>query len=130
MEFSQSKVGTTLLKTEFNSFEDSGKDSHGFADTLAAEEECSSEMDSALKNLLTDYTDSFTPLTAYFFEQVLILQRPLYGDKGLFNDLQFRRLVAADEVYSKMEEEKLVDKIIQKIKLIMQKHVPLSVFVP
>ncbi len=130
MEFSHSKVGTALLKIEFNSFDDSGKENHGFADTLAAEEECSSEMDSALKNLLTDYTDSFTPLTAYFFEQVLVLQRPLYSDKGLFNDIQFRRLVAADKNYAKMKEEKLVDKIIQKIKLIMQKHVPLNDFVP
>ncbi|MCK4494098.1 MAG: hypothetical protein KAU26_08590 [Methylococcales bacterium] len=130
IEFSHSKVGTALLKTEFNSFEDNGKESHSFAETLAAEDDCSSEMDSALKKLLTDYSDNFTPLTAYFFEYVLVLQYPLYGDKGLFNDLQFRRLVAADENYATMEEEKLVDKIIQKIKLIMQKHVPLNDFVP
>jgi hypothetical protein len=130
LEFSQSKVGVTLLKTEFSSFDEACQDNHNFSDTLAASEHQSSEMDNALKTLLENYSHDFNPLTAYFFEHVLILQRPLYSEKGLFNDIQFRRLIAADANYSTLEDEKLTDKIIQKIKVIMQKHAPLSAFVP
>ncbi len=119
-EFSHSVVGRTLLKIDIISFDD---ENNNLTDTYAENENNSIEMETALKQLLIDHADSFTTVTAYFFEQVLVCQRPLYSENGVFNDLQFSKALKTDDAYSNLKGEKLADKLIRITQRIIKKHI-------
>jgi hypothetical protein len=119
-EFSQSVVGRALLKIDIISFDD---ENTNLTDTYPDNENNLTEMETALKQLLIDHADSFTPVIAYFFEQVLILQRPLYSESGVFNDLEFSKALKTDDTYSNLEGEKLADKLIRITQRTIKKHI-------
>lgn len=119
--FSDSKIGMTLLKFLNNNIEN-----QDFFESPSSTENDAVDLEMGLKTLLVDYADIFTPLTAYFFEQALILQRPLYGNDGMFNDTLFRNLVAQDKKYSGLEDKKLATKLSQKIQMIIEKHTDIN----
>jgi hypothetical protein len=119
-EFSQSVVGRALLKIDIISFDD---ENTNLTDTYPDNENNSTEMETALKQLLIDHADSFTTVTAYFFEQVLILHRSLYSEDGVFNDSEFSNAIKADDTYSNLEGEKLADKLIRITQRIIKKYI-------
>ncbi len=119
-EFSQSDVGRALLKIDSISFDD---ENTNLTDTYPDNENNSAEMETALKQLLIDHANSFTTVTAYFFEQVLILQRPIYSEDGVFNDPEFSKAIKADDTYANLEGEKLADKLIRITQRIIKKHI-------
>jgi hypothetical protein len=122
LDFAHSKVGVTLLQVEFVPLFSDDEESENLCEKIVAPEYNSVEMENGLEKLLVDYARSFSPLTAYFFKQALILQRPLQGENGVLNDAGFLTLVAVYEDYVKLEPDQLADKLIQKIKVIIAKY--------
>ncbi len=124
--FSHSAVGKALLKQDTVSFDGENEENYSVAETYSENKNNSTEMEAALKKLLSDYSGSFSEVTAYFFEQVLVLQRPLYSENGIFKDAEFCKAVKADEAFSNLEGEKLVNKIIRKTQSIIKKHITIE----
>lgn len=123
-EFSHSKVGRALLKIDLLSFDgnDNNEEAKKLADTYA-DHNYSIEMEAGLNQLLIEYADSFTPITAYFFKQVIILQRPVQQENGVLKDSTFCELLKADSRYANVKEDKLADKLIQTTERIIKKHI-------
>jgi hypothetical protein len=123
ISFSHSSVGRALLKMETVSIDGENENSYSLTDTYSEADNNSNEMEAALKTLLVDNRSSFSAVSAYFFEQVLILQRPLYSESGVFNDTEFCNALKSDSAYSNLEGEKLADKLIRTTQRIIKKHI-------
>ena len=121
--FSHSAVGRALLKMEMVSFDDVTEDNYSLSESYSKNENNSTEMETALKKLLVDHADRFTDVTAYFFEQVLILQRPLHSENGVFDDAEFCKALKADDAYFNLEGENLANKLIRTTERIIKKHI-------
>lgn len=126
ISFAHSAVGRILLKIDTISFDGDSENGSNLADTYSSTANDPTEMQQGLSNLLTHYKNDFTAITAYFFEQALILQRPLYSENGIFNDIDFCLLIQSDNAYSHLEGEKLANKLIRTTERIIKKHMSIE----
>lgn len=138
-DFAGSEVGAAMLKTDFVSLfpEDEGDENllekivsleNGGSSVFSEEKHDKSllenniELKEEAENFLIEHVDKFTPLSAYFFKQVVILQRPLDGEDGVLNDAEFQYWLATDQTYANLDSDKLISKLIQKITLLIEKY--------
>lgn len=130
-DFAGSEIGAFLLQTAFVPLISDEEDGENFIEKIAEKENSPAQLEDSLKkaleNLLVEFSGSFTPLTAYFFQQAVILRRPLFiGDgvleKGVLNDAELHKMAAADKGYAKLAADKLADKLIQKTATLIKKH--------
>jgi hypothetical protein len=120
-DFAGSKVGAGLLKTQFESIDSDEEDQPDYLNSIAATDCFSEDMKDDLSDFLTSNASYFSPVTAYYFEQAVIEQRPTCGGASLFNDAEFIRLVAAEKAYAHLDADKLASKLSQKIESILDK---------
>ena len=121
-DFAGSAVGAAMLQIPIVPFSADPEQGVDFTETIASDQHSSPELDQALANLLENHADSFTPVTAYFFQQAVVLQKPVYGEDGVLNDPFLRDLLADDPAYSRLPADKQLAKLLQRIGLLVTKH--------
>ena len=72
--------------------------------------------------LLNDFPEDFTPITGYFFAEVIAKLRSIDSDNGIWTDLVFNDLLAADPYFSGLKKDEVIEKLITKTLAIINKH--------
>ncbi len=116
--FTHSEIGNALLKVDLFSLDEEEREQY-LLDSTSLNEGVSVEINDALKKLLIDHLESFTPVTAYFFEQVIILGGAI--DKALKTP-KFLKLLSAEEKYADLTDEALKEKLTKMTEKTIKKH--------
>lgn len=126
-EFRTSELGTTLLKENrplsFNQASKSDQNSRNFEEIISSSTYIPSEMQMALFELLSTNKNYFTPLTAYFFEQTVIL---MHSPKEIIKKDKFKALLAEAAKFSALSDQDLITALFKKVQQICEKHLETS----
>ena len=115
-DFKYSEVGFAMMSIPLESIDDENNGNTIVDDPFNPDHEHD------LLRLLNDFPEDFTPITGYFFAEVIAKLRSIDSDNGIWTDLVFNDLLAADPYFSGLKKDEVIEKLITKTLAIINKH--------